>query len=239
MKLKDKPAQIRHALLILLLMLQAVFLTACGDKELEQQQAFIAYLQTTVLPDSELLQPLTDQQKKQFGPYAADYHILLTFNQQYYQAMKVSLLPVLDQIKQIRVPQDYLTHRLELKQYAGALTLLGPQLVRLKKQADDARVNLKQPDALKAVYAQAYDKIITRPAELTAPVIIRAATLSDTLVHVGDFLDMQGSRVTYGIDSVAFPDALQATQYNELMIGLQSQHLQLTQALNAADALLK
>ncbi len=239
MMLRDRLAQFRYALMIPVLFMLALQITACGDKEPEQRKAFMAFLQTTVLPGGERLPTLTDDQKKQFGTYVADYQILLTFTQQYTQAVNASLLPVLDQVSQIRVPQDYLTHRVDLQQSAGALNLLGPQIERLKKQADDARAALKQPDDLKAVYEQAYTKLVIQPAQQVTPVVTSAATLSETLIQVGNFLNMQGGQVTYGPTSVAFPTRLQATQYNELMAGLQSQHQQLMQAQTAAGAALR
>lgn len=228
----------RYVLMIPMFLALALQLTACGDKEPDQRKAFIQFLQTTVLPGGERIPTLTDDQKQQFGPYANDYQVLLTFTQQYTHSVNASLLPVLDVINQIRVPQDYLTRRAELQQSAGALNLLGPQIEGMKKQADNARAALKQPEDLKAVYDQAYDKLVTQPVEKVAPVITGAATLSATLVQVGNFLDMQGSQVAFSPTSIVFPTRLQATQYNELMKGLASQHQQLMQAQSAAGALL-
>ncbi len=230
MMLRDRLAHYRYVLMMPVLLLLAVQLTACGDKEPDQRKAFIQFLQTTILPGGERLPTLSDDQKKKFGTYVSDYQILLTFTQQYTQSINSSLMPVLDQINQIRVPQDYLSHRGDLQQAAGALNLLGPQIEHLQKQADDARAALKQPDDLKAVYAQAYTKLITQPAQKVTPVVTSAATLSETLIQVGNFLNMQGAQVTYGANSIAFPTRLQATQYNELMAGLQTQHQQLLQA---------
>ncbi|WP_413739297.1 DUF3053 domain-containing protein [Sodalis sp. RH21] len=228
--LRDRLAQLRYVLMIPVLFFLAVQLTACGDKEPDQRKAFIQFLQTTILPGGERLPTLSEDQKQKFGTYVSDYQILLTFTQQYTQAINASLTPVLDQINQIRVPQDYLSHRVELQQSAGALNLLGPQIDRLKKQADDARAALKQPEDLKAVYEQAYTKLVIQPTQKVTPVISSAGTLSETLIQVGNFLNMQGAQVTYGANSVAFPTRLQATQYNELMGGLQTQHQQLLQA---------
>lgn len=238
MWLRNSLAYYRYVLMIPVLLFLSVQLTACGDKEPDQRKAFIQFLQTTVLPGGERLPALSDDQKKQFGPYTKDYQVLLTFTQQYTQAVNSSLLPVLDLIGQIRVPQDYLTHRTALQQAASALNLLAPQIAQLKKQADDARGTLKQPDDLKAVYGQAYTKLVTQPVQTSAPVIADASTLSSTLIQVGDFLNSQGSQVTYGPNSVSFPTRIQATQYNELMKGLVSQYQQLVQAQAASGTTL-
>ncbi|WP_213991264.1 DUF3053 domain-containing protein [Sodalis sp. dw_96] len=235
---RNSLAYCRYVFVIPALILLAVQITACGDKEPDQRKAFIQFLQTTVLPGGERLPTLSDDQKKQFGPYTNDYQVLLTFTQQYTQSVNTSLLPVLDLISQIRVPQDYLTRRQDVQQSSAALNSLAPQIAQLNKQADDARAGLKQPADLKAIYNQAYTKLVTQPVQKVAPVIAAASTLSSTLVQVGDFLNTQGNQVTYGPNSVSFPNRLQATQYNELMKGLVSQYQQLVQAQTAGGATL-
>jgi len=235
---RNSIAYCRYMFVVPVLLLLAVQITACGDKEPDQRKAFIQFLQTTVLPGGERLPTLSEQQKQQFGPYVNDYQVLLTFTQQYTQSVNTSLLPVMDLISQIRVPQDYLTRRMDVQQSASALNLLAPQIAQLKKQADDAHGVLKQPDDLKAVYNQAYTKLVIQPVQKVAPVIAEASTLTSTLVQVGDFLNTQGNQATYSPTSVSFPTRLQATQYNELMKGIVSQYQQLVQAQTAGGATL-
>lgn len=43
--------------------------------------------------------------------------------------------------------------------------MLAPDLARLRKQTDDARDALKQPEDLQKVYAHAYDKLVTGPMQ--------------------------------------------------------------------------
>ncbi|WP_279379422.1 DUF3053 family protein [Sodalis glossinidius] len=110
-------------------MLGVFQLTGCGDKEPEQRQAFIQFLQNTILPGGERIPTLSVAQKEQFGPYANDYQILQTFSDKFLSSVNGSLVPVLDEISQIRVPQDYLSHRRTLAQARGALNMLAPDLV--------------------------------------------------------------------------------------------------------------
>lgn len=238
MTIRGSSGYLRTLLLLPLLLLTLLQLTGCGDKEPDQRKAFIQFLQNTVLPGGERLPALSDAQKEQFGTYAGDYQILATFSDQFTRAVNSTLVPVLDEISQIRVPQDYLAHRETLQQSAGALNMLTPQLVSNRKQADDARGRLKQPEDLQAVYSQAYEKLVSQPVARVTPVIGAASTLSATLIQVGNFLNAQNGQVTYGTGTLAFPTQLQATQYNELMKGLQSQHQQLLQAQATAGNLL-
>ena len=203
-----------------LALLVVMQLTACGDKEPEQRKAFIDYIQNTVMRSGAKIPTLSEDQKQKFGNYAGDYAILVGFSQQLSKSLDASLTPALDQINQIRTAQDYMSKRDTLQQSVGALNLLGQQIQSAKSQADTARAALKQPDDLKAVYNQAYDKIVTGPANALMPVIPATASFVQDLVQVGDFLRTQGNQVSFNNNGVQFRTSQQATQYNTMMSNL-------------------
>ena len=203
-----------------LALLVVMQLTACGDKEPEQRKAFIDYIQNTVMRSGAKIPTLSEDQKQKFGSYAGDYAILVGFSQQLSKSLDASLTPALDQINQIRTAQDYMSKRDTLQQSVGALNLLGQQIQSAKSQADTARTALKQPDDLKAVYNQAYDKIVTGPANALMPVIPTTASFVQDLVQVGDFLRAQGNQVAFNNNGVQFRTSQQATQYNTMMSNL-------------------
>ncbi|CAI1903042.1 DUF3053 domain-containing protein [Serratia proteamaculans] len=203
-----------------LALLVVMQLTACGDKEPEQRKAFIDYIQNTVMRSGAKIPTLSEDQKQKFGNYAGDYAILVGFSQQLSKSLDASLTPALDQINQIRTAQDYMSKRDTLQQSVGALNLLGQQIQSAKSQADTARAALKQPDDLKAVYNQAYDKIVTGPANALMPVIPTTASFVQDLVQVGDFLRTQGNQVSFNNNGVQFRTSQQATQYNTMMSSL-------------------
>ncbi|MBB1582602.1 DUF3053 domain-containing protein [Serratia sp. OS31] len=203
-----------------LALLVVMQLTACGDKEPEQRKAFIDYIQNSVMRSGAKIPTLSEDQKQKFGNYAGDYAILVGFSQQLSKSLDASLTPALDQINQIRAAQDYMSKRDTLQQSVGALNLLGQQIQSAKSQADTARAALKQPDDLKAVYNQAYDKIVTGPANALMPVIPTTASFVQDLVQVGDFLRAQGNQVAFNNNGVQFRTSQQATQYNTMMSNL-------------------
>lgn len=203
-----------------LALLVVMQLTACGDKEPEQRKAFIDYIQNTVMRSGAKIPTLSEDQKQKFGNYAGDYAILVGFSQQLSKSLDASLTPALDQINQIRTAQDYMSKRDTLQQSVGALNLLGQQIQSAKSQADTARTALKQPDDLKVVYNQAYDKIVTGPANALMPVIPTTASFVQDLVQVGDFLRAQGNQVAFNNNGVQFRTSQQATQYNTMMSNL-------------------
>lgn len=195
-------------------------LTACGDKEPEQRKAFIDYLHNTVMRSGVHIPTLSEDQKQKFGTYVSDYAILVGFSQQLSKSVEASLTPALEQINQIRTAQDYIAKRDTLQQSLGALNLLGQQIQSAKLQADSARAALKQPDDLKAVYSQVYDKIVTTPSNSLMPVIPITSSFVQELVLVGDFLQAQGNQVSFNNGGVQFRTQQQVAQYNTMMSNL-------------------
>lgn len=211
-------------------------LTACGDKEGDQRKAFTDFLQNTVLRSGEHLPSLSENQKQSFGKFASDYAIIYGFSLQANKAVDQGMRLVVDELSAIRVPQDYLTRRDSLRQANGALVMVTQQIESAKMQADSSKAALKQPDDLKKVYDSVYDKIVTQPANLLIPLLPKLQALSQGAVQTGDFLQTQGTRVSFNDGGVQFPTQDQATQYNTLMSNLSANAQALTQAQNAVQA---
>ncbi|AXW86510.1 hypothetical protein AU509_05940 [Lonsdalea britannica] len=220
-------------LMPVIMVLMTLQLAACGDKDKEQRQAFNAFLQGVEQEPGRQLPGLTDQQKQSFGRYAQDYAILTGFSQQLDQALAGSLTPMLEQVARIRVPQDYLTERENLRQSTGALNLLSQQTQTAKVQADNARHALKQPEDVQAVYNRVYERVVTKPATAVAAVVPVSLSFAQTLVQVGDYLQTQGAQVTFNGNGVQFQTQAQVDQYNGMMTQLSSQQQNLATILKA------
>ncbi|QIE97879.1 DUF3053 domain-containing protein [Pantoea stewartii] len=210
-------------------------LTACGDKEGEQRKAFIDFMQNTVMRSGEHLPSLSENQKQSFGPFAGDYAILYGFSQQVNKTVDQGMRPVVDELSAIRVPQDYLSRRDSLAQATSALTVATQQLESAKMQADKSKAGLNQSDDLKKVFDTAYDKVVTQPAAQLIPLLPKLQALSQDAVKTGEFLQAQGTRVSFNNGGVQFPTQEQATQYNSLMTSLSANVQALTQAKNAVQ----
>lgn len=220
-------------------LLMVLTLSGCFDKEGDQRKAFIDFLQNTVMRSGERLPTLTADQKKQFGPFAADYAIIYSYSQQVNQAMDNVIRPVVESVNGIHVPKDYLTQRDTLRQLNGSLGVLSQQMQNAKAQADSSRAALKQNDSLKAVYDQAYSKVVTAPANALQPVIPAAQTFTQQLVQVGDFIEQQGSQAGFVANGIQFPSSQLASQYNTLIGPLPTQHQAFNQAYTSLNATLQ
>lgn len=205
-------------------------LTGCGDKEADQRKAFIDFLQNTAMRSGEHLPALSEDQKQRIGNYASDYAIVYGFSQQVNRAVDNGLKPVVDELSAIRTPQDYLTRRDSLRQASGSLEVLAQQIQTAKTQADSSKAGLKQPAELKTVYDNLYNKVVTQPADTLLPLLPALQKLSQDAVQTGDFLQQQGSQVTFNGQTIQFPTQQQATQYNTLMSNISANAHALGQA---------
>lgn len=213
--------------MVLMLVFQ---LTGCGDKEADQRKAFIDFLQNTAMRSGEHLPALSEDQKQRVGNYASDYAIVYGFSQQVNRAVDNGLKPVVDELSAIRAPQDYLTRRDSLRQASGSLEVLAQQIQTAKTQADSSKAGLKQPAELKTVYDNLYNKVVTQPADTLLPLLPALQKLSQDAVQTGDFLQQQGSQVTFNGQTIQFPTQQQATQYNTLMSNISANAHALGQA---------
>ncbi len=83
------------------------------------------------------------------------------------------------------------------------------------------------------MYDNVYNKVVTQPAASLAPLLPALQTLSQDAVQTGDFLQQQGTRVSFNGSTVQFPTQEQATQYNTLMSNLSANAQALPQAQSA------
>lgn len=179
---------------------------------------------------NERIPTLTADQKKQFGPFVNDYAVLYGYSQQVNQAIDSGLRPVVDSVNAIRVPQDYMTQRVALRDLNGSLGVLAQQLQNAKLQADAAHGALKQSEDLKPVFDKAFNKVVTLPAEALQPMIPVAQTFTQQLVQVGDYIAQQGTQVSFVANGIQFPTSQQASEYNKLIAPLATQHREFIQA---------
>lgn len=227
------PARIWTRLLVPFMALFLVLqLTGCGDKEGEQRKAFIDFLQNTVMRSGEHLPSLSEDQKQKLGNYVSDYAILYGFSQQMNKAVDSGLRPVVDELSAIRTPQDYLTRRDALRQASGSLEVLAQQIQSAKSQADSSKATLKQPEELKTVYDNVFNKVVSQPANALIPLLPALQALSQDVIRTGDFLQQQGTSVSFKGDGVQFPTQEQAASYNALMSNINTNIQALNQAKN-------
>lgn len=224
------------SIFVVLVVLQ---IAGCGDSETDQRRAFTDFVQNVQLQQDGNLPPLTGEQKKRFGAFVNDYAILTTFSQQFNQAVRESLVPMMSQVSHIRTPKDYLSQRDAIRQSIGAINMLGQHVQTAKAQADSARQALKQPEELQVGYDRLYHRIVTQPTNTLLPIIPIALSFAQNLVQVGDYLQAQGDRVVFSGSSIQFMTQPQVTQYNSLVSSLPAQQQNVLNALKSLGVVIQ
>jgi hypothetical protein len=221
-------------LLVLVAALPLV-LAACGDKEPEQRAAFTQFLQTRIVDKPGVRVPkLTDEEKKSFGDYAAQYAVITDFN----AGMDASVKPLsgILQKGQVRSLNDIVTRRDDLKTVRASLDDMNTALKEERAKADAARAQLKQPEDLKAVYDKAYEKTVSLPADTFTDVLPQINATYDASLKIADYVEAHKAQIEIKGSSVTVTDAAVQAELNKLLQDLNAQAKNVQQAQTRLQA---
>ncbi len=185
----------RRAACAALVLLLAVFAVACDD-EPAQRKAFVEFLQTRIVAKPGLHVPrLGEEQTGAFGDYAKHYAIIVDFNAGLDHSVGK---PLQEAMKRgaVRSLDDVVARRADIVAVRDGMAQLRAALDEHLAAADSARAALKQPDDLKAVFDQAYERTVTAPAKAFADIFPDLTEALTAIVALADFLDQYKAEVT-------------------------------------------
>ncbi|WP_421670947.1 DUF3053 domain-containing protein [Rahnella sp. EDr1-12] len=213
-----KTSHFHRAFLMPFMLLMMIFaVSGCGDKEPAQRKAFMDFLQSRILDKQVLAVPqLTEEQKKQFGEYSKDYAIITGFHHQMNTELNSSLVPVFAGMNSVNSVNALVEQRDDLKKMADSSLNWKEKIITLRTQADTQRSALKQPDDLKKLYDQAYDKTVVKPSEITEQVFDLLPKVLNLIVEKADFIKSQGKNVTITGNRLQFSTQKQLDKYNAI-----------------------
>jgi hypothetical protein len=218
---------------MLLMMIFAV--SGCGDKEPAQRKAFMDFLQSRILDKQVLAVPqLSEAEKKQFGDYSKDYAIITGFHHQMNTELDSSLVPVFAGMNGVNSVNALVEQRDDLKKMADSSQNWKEKIITLRTQADTQHAALKQPDDLKKVYDQAYEKTVVKPSEITEQVFELLPQVLNLIVAKADFIKSQGKDVTITGNRLQFSNQKQLDKYNAIqqqLVPLNAQLMQLSRQM--------
>ncbi len=187
----------RRAALAAVIAVFALGLAACGDDEPQQRAAFIKFLQTRIIDKKGLHIPImSDEDVKNFGPYAAQYNILNGFHHDMDKSVSQDLTKAM-QISQPRSLEELVSRRDMLPVLEGMMARMASDLDKAKAQADAAHAALKQPADLKAVYDVAYDRMVTGPAAVMREIALSAQQGLPVLRELAAYVAEHRSVISY------------------------------------------
>lgn len=222
---------------VLLALALPLVLAACGSKEPEQRAAFTKFLQTRIVDKPGVRVPqLTEEEKKSFGDYAAQYAVITDFN----AGMDASVKPMgsLMQKGAVRSLNDVIARRDDLKTVQTALKDMGEALTKEQAKADAARAQLKQPDDLKVVYDKAYAKTVTVPAETFREVLPQISGTLDSSLKVADYVESHKAQIDLSGPAPRVQDPAVLAELNKLLQELSAQAQKVQQAQTRLQAVM-
>lgn len=225
----------RTFLMPLMLLMMVFAVSGCGDKEPAQRKAFMDFLQSRILDKQVLAVPqLSEAEKKQFGDYSKDYAIITGFHHQMNTELDSSLVPVFAGMNGVNSVNALVEQRDDLKKMADSSQNWKEKIITLRTQADAQHAALKQPDDLKKIYDQAYEKTVVKPSEITEQVFDLLPQVLNLIVAKADFIKSQGKDVTITGNRLQFSNQKQLDKYNAIqqqLVPLNAQLMQLSRQM--------
>lgn len=222
---------------LLLALALPLVLAACGSKEPEQRAAFTQFLQTRIVDKPGVRVPkLTEEEKKSFGDYAAQYAVITDFN----AAMDASVKTMgsLMQKGAVRSLNDVIARRDDIKTVQTALKDMGEALTKEQAKADAARAQLKQPDDLKVVYDKAYAKTVTVPADTFREVLPQISGTLDSSLKLAEYVEAHKAQIDLSGPMPKVQDPTVLAELNKLLQDLTAQAQKVQQAQTRLQAVM-
>ncbi|MDR0736584.1 MAG: DUF3053 domain-containing protein [Zoogloeaceae bacterium] len=177
-----------HALIGLWMIGVAMLASGCGNESAERQ-AFIDFLQKHIIEKESSGIPIpNDKLRGSFGRYAEHYDIIVGFH----RTVGEKLEPMGDMMKGMSGLQ---LNKLGLDESKAIFTKINDGMKQLAQVTDEELANaekkfaqVKQPDDLKIVYTQAFDKKVRSMAAATRPLPSLFDALTKDFFEWADFI---------------------------------------------------
>ncbi len=203
----------------LLALVLALPLGACGPSEPQQRKAFADFLKARIVdkPGIHLPVPTADE-RKSWGPYAAQFDVIADFNHALDDAARAAFGDFGALAANARTIGSLLGQRNEIARIRDGAEAFQDTVKRQLEIANAARAAFPpQPDHLKRVYDAAYERDVSGPAAFwieAAPTVQR--TLTSFLDMIG-FIEQHKRAITVNGPMVTPSDPKLVPQLTELM----------------------
>jgi len=218
------------------LLMAALLLAGCVNKEPEQRAAFIAWLQARVTDAPGAAVPALDPaQRDVLGDYADHYAVLADFDAVAASAVR-RLTRALEHEELHSLAQLQARHD-ALQTDRQALDEARDSLRKALARAQAERAELKQPADLQPVYARAYDQAVTQSAaRLDALLQVAIAAVGDAL-RAADFVARHREQIVIDAGSASVRDPSVQRELNQLLDALNGHAAAVDQAQRSLRAL--
>jgi Protein of unknown function (DUF3053) len=196
-------------------------LAACGGpNEADQAKALQEFLQTRILDKKGIHMPKpNEEQKAKFGRFAADYDVIVKFNDTMSDAMGEKLPGIMRQGNITSVSQ-LVARRADVAAAREALSGVSATMQGALETANTAKSKLTQPEPLQAVYDQAYARLVTEPAAVTGKIWPELDKALGLTVSFADFLAANKDKFQFNGSMATTRDAKLLAEFNTHVEGM-------------------
>ena len=220
------------------IILIAVGLSACFDNEPKEREAFKTFLQTRIIDKPGLHLPvLTAEEGKALGRYKEHYEVITRFHGQMNDQVSKPLQEAM-KAGAIRNVSDLIKNKANILKIQEATKQLRATLDKAQADAEADKNKLAQPDDLKSVYAQAFDRDVTRPAETFRAIFPSIDSIFDTSLKVVAFLEKNQGKWAMSGSAVEFKDSQLVNEFNKLATELASKSREAVESQKKMRALI-
>jgi hypothetical protein len=210
-------------------------LAACGGGEAEQAKSFQTFLQTRILDKKGIRMPRpSDEERASFGRFASDYDVIVKFNDAMSDAMGQKLPEIMRRGNITSVAQ-LVERRADLAAAREALAQVTRTMETALAEANAAHGTLKQPEPLKAVYDQAFARLVTNPAETVPPVWRALDNALGVSLDMAGFLETNRDKFTFNGPIAQTRDAKLLDEFNKHVAAMRGA----TVSINAAQSTMR
>jgi hypothetical protein len=207
-----------HSLLVAWIGATVLFSTGC-DREPQQRQTFIDFLKKEVeSPRTNALEIPTPAMRKRYGLYAMYYDVIIDFNKTI--STNVSK-PIRRMYRECRTVLN--SPEASVEERRAAIIKLRDALIQVEKSLDDElaiaeakAAALNQPNNLKIVYFQVFDKYVRIPAREVKAILAPTNELLGKYLDMLNFFDAHKNKIEIRDGMIQINDPKLTSQLNAI-----------------------
>lgn len=206
-------------------------LAGCSPSEEKQADDLRVFIQTRIIDvQSRGLPRPSDEQRKSFGRFTADYDLIIKFNEQMRSAIGPQMREAMSRGRFTRI-EELIERKADISTARDSTRTMAVTLDRTLAEAQAGRAALRQPAPLKAVYDAAFEKIVSKPAEAIKDVLpIMEAGMAQAL-EMSDFLTANRAGFTFPGGSAQTSSPRLLAEFNRRAQAMQESHGKLQEGM--------
>jgi hypothetical protein len=217
----------------------AIALAGCWDSEEKQAAELQKFLQSRVLDRQGVGVPKPNEdERKAFGRFAADYDIILRFNDTMNASVNTKIGDVIRRGSFTRL-QDLIDRKDDIVTARQALKAMAGTMDGTLKEALAQKEALKQPEPLKAVYDKVFNRLITAPADVMRGVFPVADGVFTQSLEFSEFLIANKADFKFNGPMVETSKQTLLTEFNRRAQALQQTGNGLLEAQRKLQAMMR